>query len=220
MYTEHVIAKVQRVKVIGVCSAVNMFVKLVGTLYSCKFQRSLRCRGGCYGMTQVLFNITLLNFISNISTSANNRGQSYAKWIAVVIIFEITIITPCAVFAFLNRKVTLKEFQTQSILLLAYLLALTSVVGVAIYFITASIGGDQSGSLPFGIVCLVLSVTVYLCIFMLFLPPVLPALKKFRTFFLNCHLYNILRYGVSIYMCIDVRLASSRIDGNYKTRAY
>ena len=69
MYTEHVIAKVQRVKVIGVCSAVNMFVKLVGTLYSCKFQRSLRCRGGCYGMTQVLY----------ISTSANNRANIYGN---------------------------------------------------------------------------------------------------------------------------------------------
>ena len=73
MYSEHVIATVQRAKVIGVCSAVNTFVKLVGTLYSCKFQRTFRFRGGCYGMTQVLFNITLLNFISNISTSANIR---------------------------------------------------------------------------------------------------------------------------------------------------
>ena len=35
MYTERVIAKVQRVKVIGVFSAVSMFVKLVDTLYSC-----------------------------------------------------------------------------------------------------------------------------------------------------------------------------------------
>ena len=34
MYTEHVIAKVQRVKVIGVCSAVNMFVKLVAAANS------------------------------------------------------------------------------------------------------------------------------------------------------------------------------------------
>ena len=103
-------------------------------------------------------------------------SQSYAKWIAAVIILEITLITSCAVFAFLNRKVTVKGFQTQSILLLAYILALTSVVGVVAYFITASNGGDQS--LHFGIVCLVLSVTVYICIFMLLFPPVLPAMKK------------------------------------------
>ena len=80
MYSEHVIATVQRAKVIGVCSAVNTFVKLVGTLYSCKFQGTFRCRGGCYGMTQVLFNITLLNFISNISTSANIRDLWYGSY--------------------------------------------------------------------------------------------------------------------------------------------
>ena len=76
MYTEHVIAKVQRAKVIGVCSAVNMLVKLVGTLYSCKFQRALRCRGGCYGMTQVLFNITLFPTFLRAQTSVSIIAQS------------------------------------------------------------------------------------------------------------------------------------------------
>ena len=44
MYTKDVIAIVERAKVIGVCTAVNMFVELVGTLYSCKFHRTLRCQ--------------------------------------------------------------------------------------------------------------------------------------------------------------------------------
>ena len=55
MYTEHVIAIVQRAKVIGVCTAVNMFFELCWYLVGCKFHRTLRCRGGCYGMTQILY---------------------------------------------------------------------------------------------------------------------------------------------------------------------
>ena len=121
-----------------------------------------------------------------------NESQSYTKWIAAVVIFEATLITSSAVFAFLNRKVTLKKFQTQSVILLAYLLALTSVVGVVAYFITASNGGDQS--LLFGIVCLVLSVTVYLCIFLLFLPPVLPALKMCRNKSAQSHSVFYIKY--------------------------
>ena len=51
---------VQRAKVIGVFTAVN-----VGTLYSCKFHRTLTLSGWLLWMTQVRFNITLLhaNFI-------------------------------------------------------------------------------------------------------------------------------------------------------------
>ena len=45
------------------------------SIHSCKFHRTLHCRGSCYGMTQVRFNSTLLNFISNICTSTNIRGM-------------------------------------------------------------------------------------------------------------------------------------------------
>ena len=72
----------------------------------------------------------------------NNANHNY--WIATVITFEMALITACTVFAFLNRKVTLKEFQTHSVILLAYILALSSFVGVVAYFITANIGEDQS----------------------------------------------------------------------------
>ena len=111
-----------------------------------------------------------------IKDFCHNNARNHNYWIAAVITCEMSLITACTVFAFLNRKVTLKEFQTHSVILLAYILAMSSFVGVVAYFITANIGEDQS--LPFGIVCLVLSVTVYLCIFLLFLPPVLPAIGR------------------------------------------
>ena len=60
---------VQRAKVIGVCTAVNLLFELVGTLY-------ITLSGWLLWMTQVRFNITLLNFIS---TSANIRAPPDAN---------------------------------------------------------------------------------------------------------------------------------------------
>eukprot|EP00731_Ephydatia_muelleri_P031461 Em0022g975a len=91
--------------------------------------------------------------------------------------FEATLLASCVVLAFLNRNVIMKDFQTHSVILLAYLLTLTGIVGAATYFITSSIGALNI-SLSYGIQCLVLSLTVYLCIFLLFLPPVWPVLKR------------------------------------------
>ena len=114
-------------------------------------------------------------FVILLEDYCDTENQAY--WFAAAIIFEATLLASCVVLAFLNRNVIMKDFQTHSVILLAYLLTLTGIVGAATYFITSSIGALNI-SLSYGIQCLVLSLTVYLCIFLLFLPPVWPVLKR------------------------------------------
>eukprot|EP00731_Ephydatia_muelleri_P031331 Em0022g845a len=114
-------------------------------------------------------------FVILLEDYCDTEDQAY--WFAAAIIFEATLLASCVVLAFLNRNVIMKNFQTHSVILLAYLLTLTGIVGAATYFITSSIGALNI-SLSYGIQCLVLSLTVYLCIFLLFLPPVWPVLKR------------------------------------------
>eukprot|EP00731_Ephydatia_muelleri_P031443 Em0022g957a len=114
-------------------------------------------------------------FVILLEDYCDTENQAY--WFAAAIIFEATLLASCVILAFLNRNVIMKDFQTHSVILLAYLLTLTGIVGAATYFITSSIGALNI-SLSYGIQCLVLSLTVYLCIFLLFLPPVWPVLKR------------------------------------------
>ncbi|KAL5459977.1 hypothetical protein EMCRGX_G033380 [Ephydatia muelleri] len=114
-------------------------------------------------------------FVILLEDYCDTENQAY--WFAAAIIFEATLQASCVILAFLNRNVIMKDFQTHSVILLAYLLTLTGIVGAATYFITSSIGA-LTISLSYGIQCLVLSLTVYLCTFLLFLPPVWPVLKR------------------------------------------
>ena len=98
------------------------------------------------------------------------------EWIVVGIVYEAILIICTVIFAFSTRNVTIKEFQSQSTILLAYLLTLTSIVGGVIYYITNTIGAETD--VPYGILCFALMIIVYLCVLLLFLPPVLPVMRE------------------------------------------
>ena len=96
-------------------------------------------------------------------------------WIVVGIIYEGMLIIFIIIFAISIRNVPIKEFQSQSTIFMAYLLTPTCIVGGVIYYITKAIEADTD--VPFGILCFALLIIVYLCIILLFLPPVLPIIK-------------------------------------------
>ena len=97
------------------------------------------------------------------------------EWVGVGIVYEAILIICTVFFAFSTRSIMFKEFQSQSTILLAYLLTLTSIVGGVIYYITHTIGAQTDVS--FGILCFTLMIIVYVCVICLFLPPVLPIMK-------------------------------------------
>ena len=94
------------------------------------------------------------------------------QWIASIVAFQTIFIVLLIVPAF-STTTGLKEFQTQSIIALAYLMTLTGVVGALIYMITWN-GVNTS----YGILSFTLMVTVYLCTALLFIPPVLPVINE------------------------------------------
>ena len=96
------------------------------------------------------------------------------QWISSIIAFETIFIVLLVYFAISTRTFKKKEFQTRSIIVLAYLLTLTTVVGGVIYLITVIIEAGINTS--YGILASLLTVTVYLCIVLLFTPPILPVI--------------------------------------------
>ena len=100
------------------------------------------------------------------------------RWIASIIVFEtIFIVAPLSYFAIttLSRAKKKKEFQTRSILVLVYLLILTTVVGGVIYWIALIVKAEIDTS--YGILASLLTLMAYLCVVLFFTPPILPVIN-------------------------------------------
>ena len=100
------------------------------------------------------------------------------QWISSIIAIETIFIIILILLAFSTRSKKKKEFQTQSILVLAYLLTLYTVVVGVIYLITVIVGAGINTS--YGILSSMLTVAVYLCAVLLFLPPIMPVIYDIR----------------------------------------
>ena len=96
------------------------------------------------------------------------------QWIASIISFETILIVLLVYFAISTRAIKKKEFQMRSIIVLAYLLTLTTVVGGVIYWIAVIVEAGVNTS--YGILASLLTVMVYLCIMLFFTPPILPVI--------------------------------------------
>eukprot|EP00731_Ephydatia_muelleri_P008966 Em0004g1304a len=99
------------------------------------------------------------------------------QWIASIIFFETIFIVLMVYFGMttLSRNKTKEEFQMRNIIVLAYLLTLTTVVGGVIYWIAVIV--EAGVNTTFGILTSLLTVMVYLCIVLFFTPPILPVIN-------------------------------------------
>lgn len=104
------------------------------------------------------------------------QSKRLISWLIPIAIYEIILVDLCVFLAFLTRNIRMKEFQTRGIFVLAYLLFLTTGGGVILYAIAVQIQVDIN--VPYAILSLSLSTLVYLCIFLLFFPPIVPLLKE------------------------------------------
>ncbi|KAL5476003.1 hypothetical protein EMCRGX_G025897 [Ephydatia muelleri] len=98
------------------------------------------------------------------------------EWVVAGMVYEGILIISTVILAFLSKNISIKELQSTSTILMAYLLTLTTLVGGTIYYITKTIGAETD--VPYAILCFSLMIIVYLCIMLLFLPPVLPVMKE------------------------------------------
>ena len=79
-------------------------------------------------------------------------------------------------FALLTRKVSLKQFETNNVVILVYLLSIISSVSIPIYLIIRIINVGITAN--FIVISILLDSAVYICLFVLFLPPMIPLFRE------------------------------------------
>ena len=104
------------------------------------------------------------------------RSKHLISWLIPIAIYEIFLIVLCVFLAFLTRSIRMKQFQTKGIFVLVYLLLLATGGGVTLFAIVVQVNVDIN--IPYFILCLSITTPVYLCIFLLFVPPIVQLLKE------------------------------------------
>ena len=101
-----------------------------------------------------------------IETVCNSHNR--IAWTSAIICYNVGILIAAVWLAILTRKVHIPQFQTKTVVILAYMLFLLFGLGVPLKLIL-----DK----PYLWIAMFL-LTVLLCLFLLFLPPLLPTLAK------------------------------------------
>ena len=112
-------------------------------------------------------NATMVIVIETICTSRHRIA-----WTSVITCYNVCILIVAVCLAILTRKVHLPQFQTKTVVILAYMLFLLFGLGVPLKLILDN---------PYLWMVMFL-LTVLLCLFLLFLPPMLPATLSRRKY--------------------------------------
>ena len=102
-----------------------------------------------------------------------------SKWLiywSFVIIGYKCVLTACSFVLAIFTRIKKKEFKTINVIILAYLFAIAFGLGVPMYTIVSII--DVGISVRFIILCLLINTIVYICLFALFLPSIIPLIRE------------------------------------------
>ena len=110
-----------------------------------------------------------------IITTVVCRSKWEVYWVGVLIGYKCVLIGCSTVLAMLT-KIKKKEFQTRNIVMLDYLFAIMYGLGIPIYTVLVVIGVHVS--VLFAITCVVSNTIMYSCLFVLFLPSVVPLIRE------------------------------------------
>ena len=128
-------------------------------------------------------NSTMVIVIETMCTSLHRIA-----WTSAIICYNIGILIVAVYLAILTRKVHLPQFQMKTVVILAYMLFLLFGLGVPLKLILDN---------PYLWIAMFL-LTVLLCFFLLFLPPLLPTLSKRKKYGSRVHAQNVLLQRPSI----------------------
>lgn len=99
--------------------------------------------------------------------------DGYFLWFGFSYFFPISLMVFAFWLAVFTRNIPHKDFQTQSIMLLVYLLSGFLIVGLVLYFVFADIN-----TLQFVVLSTIFTLFVLFSCLLLFLPPLYPILKQ------------------------------------------
>ena len=97
-------------------------------------------------------------------------------WLLITVSYKGVIMLSSLTFALLTRKVNLKQFETNNVVILVYLLSIISSISVPTYLIIRVI--NVGTTVHFVVINLLLNSAVYICFFVLFLPPIIPLCRE------------------------------------------
>lgn len=106
------------------------------------------------------------------------------------------ILTGCSFILALLTRIKKKEFKTVNIIVMAYLFAITFGLGVPMYTIITFI--NFGVMVQFIILCLLIDAIVYICLFALFLPSIIPLIRQ-KVFHHEDPQLALRRHGTYIY---------------------
>jgi gamma-aminobutyric acid type B receptor len=101
------------------------------------------------------------------------------KWLIYwsnILIGYKCVLTACSFILALFTRIKKKEFKTVNIIIMAYLFAITFGLSVPVYTIVSFINVGMT--VRFIVLCLLIDSIVYICLFSLFLPSIIPLIKE------------------------------------------
>ena len=121
-------------------------------------------------------NHTFLESDGIVVTEITCESKWTEIWLLTTISYKGSIMFTSLTFALLTRKVNLKQFETNNIVILVYLLSIISSISVPTYMIIRVI--NISTTVHFVVISILLDGAVYICLFVLFLPKIIPLLRE------------------------------------------
>ena len=103
------------------------------------------------------------------------QSEYVVYWVTVIVAYK-GILTLCSLLLALPTRIRIKEFKTKNVIMFVYILSMVVGLGVPLYTIVTII--DISVTICFIVLCLNLDIVVYVCLFTLFLPPMIPLIKE------------------------------------------
>ena len=97
-------------------------------------------------------------------------------WLLTTVTYKGTIMFFSLTLALLTHKVNLKQFETNNVIILVYLLSIISLISVPTYLIIRVI--NIGTTVHFVVISILLDSAVYICLFVLFLPPIIPLFRE------------------------------------------
>ncbi len=97
--------------------------------------------------------------------------------IPIVAVYKVLLMACSVCLAFLTRRIDMEDFKTKNITLLIYTLTIVCGLGFPIFLLTQT-NDDINMNVPFVLLCLVLNSILFLCLALLFFPPLYPLLRK------------------------------------------
>ena len=117
-----------------------------------------------------------LSGVNEIEVTIDCQLENYFAWFGVLMLLQCLLLFIALTFALMTRKIYHESFKTKAVVLLVYFLTLTLLLGFPTYlvlkFTTAS-----SPNAVYAVLSLTLDTVLYLCLGLLFFPPVLSLLK-------------------------------------------